>query len=1096
MIIDELLTIIIIINHVVETRQCLPLCLSVPASSDVNRTCGNLAFQSSLSCNFKMTMGTVQENKHNQIRSVSIHPKLPKEYVVRDPSSGYLKSPNNRLTYKDFKLKNGLRVILISDPKFEESDGDKEEEEDEEDDDDQGDSDEKGSDEIESAAALCVNVGSLEDPTEVQGLAHLLEHVLSMGNAKYPEENSFDNFLGNVGGMTNANTSCMLTTFEFECPKSHFGEALDRFAHCFISPLLKESSIEKEVSPVDTEFLESTAKDDHRLEQFLTVMTKQDHPLATFSWGNKSSLLHKTKEKGINLKASVQKFWRDYYLAENMTLCVQSQQSFESLMKMIQIFQQIPSGLKVPADKRTTRIYSPPYDKQLFHRLYYIKPIEQTHRILISWSLPPTIASYKTKPVEHLASIIGHEGKGSIASYLRKTGLALDVAAGNDMDTGNNCHHFKFCIEINLTDDGIKNVDQVVRAVFAYLKMLRGAGPQESLYREDVTISLNEIRFEEEASPNSSTKEAARKSFFYDNEFLLLGSKIFLDFDHKLIHEYLMRIVPAEANVVILSSGRLTDADYTSKEPWMDIPFRSELIPASWMNEDDSHFKACFHLPNANSFIPRELKLLSGKSSDIPQDIVSNSHLRLWFTKNTSFKTPRAFVYFVLQSPIVSESAMTNASIDLYLACLGMTMTEHIYPASIAGQDYSVFLGNIGLTFQFEGWSEVLPSFVRLFLQQMVQFKVDEKTFRAVQGKVIRNYKNINSDQSKLGSGIRCNILEPVYWSALDKLRAIQSITLDQMNDNIGKLFEKLYMECLVEGNFESFEAKDLVNEIRDIIDFAPLEAENRPKLQVNQLPAPCINRSETYIRVASFNQSEKNSFICNYYQLGLFFQRFDIRDFCRLDIFTGFMYERAFDYLRTKNSLGYSVFSSGHNNYGVGGFSVTVLSPADQFSCTHVELKIEEFLQKPFFDFIDTLDSKTYDQMVQSLIDEKGGPDLYLKEQVERNWHEILTRNYCFDRLDLEIKELKKIKLLEFKRWAADALRSRSYRRKLSIQVVGKGLEAEKESESLAPDTKSTNYQELKLLKSKSVPRIPFVNSIQCFKASLTPYPVQTVKH
>ncbi len=46
-----------------------------------------------------------------------------------------------------------------------------------------------------SAACLYVNVGSLHDPSEINGLAHFLEHMLFLGTKKYPEENYYSSFI-------------------------------------------------------------------------------------------------------------------------------------------------------------------------------------------------------------------------------------------------------------------------------------------------------------------------------------------------------------------------------------------------------------------------------------------------------------------------------------------------------------------------------------------------------------------------------------------------------------------------------------------------------------------------------------------------------------------------------------------------------------------------------------------------------------------------------------------------------------------------------------------------------------------------------------
>ena len=55
--------------------------------------------------------------------------------------------------YRGLVLTNGLKVLLISDPKTD-----------------------------ISSAALEVNVGSMSEPKDIPGLAHFLEHMLFMGS--------------------------------------------------------------------------------------------------------------------------------------------------------------------------------------------------------------------------------------------------------------------------------------------------------------------------------------------------------------------------------------------------------------------------------------------------------------------------------------------------------------------------------------------------------------------------------------------------------------------------------------------------------------------------------------------------------------------------------------------------------------------------------------------------------------------------------------------------------------------------------------------------------------------------------------------------
>lgn len=86
--------------------------------------------------------------------------------------------------YRAVTLGNGLRVLLISDPKA-----------------------------VVAAAALDVHVGSFSDPTELPGLAHFCEHMSFLGTKKYPGEEEFSSFLSAHGGASNAYTDSEDTVY-------------------------------------------------------------------------------------------------------------------------------------------------------------------------------------------------------------------------------------------------------------------------------------------------------------------------------------------------------------------------------------------------------------------------------------------------------------------------------------------------------------------------------------------------------------------------------------------------------------------------------------------------------------------------------------------------------------------------------------------------------------------------------------------------------------------------------------------------------------------------------------------------------------------
>ena len=107
------------------------------------------------------------------------------------PSSNIKKSLSDKNNYKLIKLHTGLEILLIHDPYTK-----------------------------RSASSLAVNAGSINDNT--QGMAHFCEHMLFLGNKKYPSPSIFADNLGKYNGIYNAYTLKDKTVYFFEINNNGF----------------------------------------------------------------------------------------------------------------------------------------------------------------------------------------------------------------------------------------------------------------------------------------------------------------------------------------------------------------------------------------------------------------------------------------------------------------------------------------------------------------------------------------------------------------------------------------------------------------------------------------------------------------------------------------------------------------------------------------------------------------------------------------------------------------------------------------------------------------------------------------------------------
>lgn len=78
-------------------------------------------------------------------------------------------------------------------------------------------------------------------------------------------------------------------------------------------------------------------------------------------------------------------------------------------------------------------------------------------------------------------------------------------------------------------------------------------------------------------------------------------------------------------------------------------------------------------------------------------------------------------------------------------------------------------------------------------------------------------------------------------------------------------------------------------------------------------------------------------------------------------------------------------------------------------YSASHVDDRIEAFLNQ-FNTNLESMTETDLQTRVQSLIKLKQVPDVSLDEEVSRNWNEILSEEYQFDRLQQEVRWLHNI--------------------------------------------------------------------------------------
>ncbi|XP_035269344.1 nardilysin b [Anguilla anguilla] len=1031
-----------------------------------------------------------------------------------------IKSPSDPKRYRYIELNNGLRALLISDMSGGSTDsdnsggeeGEEEEESGEEDegsvggsedesgddekdynselDEDSDGKEKKGCSEKQSAAALCIGVGSFSDPEDLPGLAHFLEHMVFMGSEKYPAENGFDAFLKKHGGSDNASTDCERTIFQFDIQRKHFREALDRWAQFFICPLMIKDAIDREVEAVDSEYQLARPSDSHRKEMLFGSLAKPNHPMGKFCWGNAQTLKYEPREKNIDTYMRLREFWKRHYSAHYMTLTVQSKETLDTLEEWVrEIFRKVPNNGQLKPDFSHLQ---DPFDTPAFNKLYRVIPVKKVHALNITWALPPQGKHYRVKPLHYISWLIGHEGTGSILSLLRKRCWALSLFGGNS-ETGfdQNTTYSIFSISITLTDEGFQNFYQVVHLVFQYLKMLQTVGPQQRIYEEIQKIEANEFHYQEQTDPIDYVENICENMQLFSKEDFLTGNQLMFEYKPEVISEALTLLTPEKANLQLLSPEH--EGHCELREKWFGTQYSVEDVKQEWREcwAADFEMNPELLLPAENKFIATDFTL---KTSDCPDTeypvrIINNEKGCLWFKKDNKFKIPKAYVRFHFLSPVIQKSPENLVLFDIFINILAHNLAEPAYEADVAQLEYKLVAGEHGVMIKVKGFNHKLPLLLNLIVDYLADFTAAPDVFTMFTEQLKKTYFNILIKPDRLGKDVRLLILEHSRWSTVQKYQAVmKGLSVTDLMGFVSGLKSEMYAEGLVQGNFTSSESVEFLQYVIDKLQFKCLSEEVPVLFRVVELPD-----KHHLCKVKSLNKGDANSEVTVYYQSGLK----DLREHAMMELLVMHMEEPCFDFLRTKETLGYQVYPTYRNTSGVLGFSVTVETQATKFSTDLVEMKIEEFLVS-FGDKMAALTDEAFKAQVTALIKLKECEDTHLGEEVDRNWFEVVTQQYVFDRLSKEIEALRLITKAELVSWFMEHRGAGS--RKLSVHVVGFGEEesdpAGGEQGSGAPE--GSAYGEVSRL--TFLPASPVladataITDIRAFTSALTLYPYHKI--
>uniref|UniRef100_A0A0D9Z6Z8 Peptidase M16 N-terminal domain-containing protein n=1 Tax=Oryza glumipatula TaxID=40148 RepID=A0A0D9Z6Z8_9ORYZ len=990
-----------------------------------------------------------------------------------------IKSPSDHRSYRLLRLPNGLCALLVHDPEIypdgypdphaskphededmgeeddEEEDGheddDEEEysdEEGEDDEDDEGEEDEedgsepkrrkeKGSSEPlvkKAAAAMCVGMGSFADPPKAQGLAHFLEHMLFMGSSEFPDENEYDSYLSKHGGSSNAFTETEYTCYHFEVKREYLKGALDRFSQFFVSPLVKAEAMDREILAVDSEFNQVLQSDSCRLYQLQSHTCSQGHPLNRFTWGNKKSLVD-AMGSGINLREEILQMYKTNYHGGMMKLVIIGGEPLDILESWtMELFSKVKGGPLLDMSPKTDM---PFWRSGKLHRLEAVRDV---HSLCLSWTLPCLHKEYMKKPEDYLAHLLGHEGKGSLLCFLKAKGWASSLSAGVGTDgTQRSSFAYIFEMSIRLTDSGLKNLYEVIRAVYQYIKLLKQSEPQEWIFKELQDIGYMEFRFAEEQPPDDYAVDLAENMLYYSEKHIVSGEYIYEGWDPELVKHVLSFFHPDNMRVDVLSKSFDKQSQAIQCEPWFGAQYIEEDIPSSFMESwrNPAQIDDAFHLPRKNEFIPGDFNLRNANmpkplSDDNPRCIVDEPFIKLWYKMDMTFNVPRANTYFLISVKDGYSNLENSVLTDLFVNLLKDELNEVLYQAYVAKLETSMSVVGSNLELKLYGYNDKLSTLLSSILAASQSFSPKSDRFEVIKEDLERAYKNTNMKPMSHSTYLRLQVLREIFWDVDEKLEVLMKLTFSDLVAYVPKLLSQLHIEGLCHGNLSEDEAMNISKIFQNTLSAQTLPDEARHGERVL-----CIPDDTNFVRsVRVKNELEENSVVEVYFPVEQDIGKDATKLRAITDLFSNIIEEPCFDQLRTKEQLGYTVDSSPRMTYRVLAYCFRVMS--SKYSPVYLQSRIDSFIDGVSA-LLDGLDEETFEHHRSGLIADKLEKDPSLSYQTGDYWSQIVDKRYMFDMSKLEAEELRTVRKEDVISWYNTYIKPSSpKRRRLAIHVYG----------------------------------------------------------
>jgi insulysin len=353
-----------------------------------------------------------------------------------------------------------------------------------------------------------------------------------------------------------------------------------------------------------------------------------------------------------------------------------------------------------------------------------------------------------------------------------------------------------------------------------------------------------------------------------------------------------------------------------------------------------------------------------------------------------TFWVPKANFFVNCTNTLPSANAESWLKARLYTDIVRDALEEYSYNAELAGLDYSISSYSSGIEITVSGYNDKLLVLLKKVLVTMRDLEIKPERFNIIKEQLARALKNWDFEKpyNQVSEFTRWLTSENGYVTE-QLVAELPHLTATDIQQFYPQLLRQMYIKTFAHGNFYKEDALNLTNVIESIL---------RPRvLPQTQWP---VSRSlvfppgGNYVYHKTLKDPDNVNHCIEYL---LYVGNNSIRPLRAKTLLLDQMtHEPAFDQLRTKEQLGYVVFSGTHLTATTIGYSFIIQS---EKTPEYLESRIDSFLGG-FAKTLSSMSDSDFEGHKRSLITKRLEKLKNLDQESSRLWSHINNEYLDFE--------------------------------------------------------------------------------------------------